>query len=122
MKLVKLAALLVSALTAITALPAAADNLADVEVEAMRRRIDLIILRYEIVTLAKSVGFVEATRYMSFLELGLGYRNELEVNDEGRQSSKNRYGLDLGIVIPVFDTGEARVTTARWSMPSKPFV
>ena len=95
------------------ALPAAADNLADVEVEALRRRVDLIILRYEIVTLAKSVGFVEATRYMSFLELGLGYRNELEISDEGRQSSKNRYGLDLGIVIPVFDTGEARVTTAR---------
>ncbi len=94
-------------------LPAAADNLADVEVEAMRRRVDLIILRYEIVTLAKSVGFVEATRYLSFLELGLGYRNELETNDEGKQSSKNRYGLDLGIVIPVFDTGEARVTTAR---------
>jgi outer membrane protein TolC len=95
------------------ALPAAADNLADVEVEAMRRRVDLIILRYEIVTLAKSVGFVEATRYMSFLELGLGYRNEVETNDEGKQSSKNRYGLELGIVIPVFDTGEARVTTAR---------
>ncbi|WP_284465841.1 TolC family protein, partial [Diaphorobacter nitroreducens] len=50
------------------ALPAALDMLADVEVEAMRRRVDLIILRYEIVTLAKSVGFVNATRYMSFLE------------------------------------------------------
>lgn len=95
------------------ALPATPDNLADVEVEAMRRRVDLIILRYEIVTLAKSVGFVEATRYMSFLELGLGYRNEVESNDAGEQSSKNRYGLELGIVIPIFDTGEARVTTAR---------
>lgn len=94
-------------------LPAAADNLADVEVEAMRRRVDLIILRYEIVTLAKSVGFVEATRYMSFLELGLGYRNEVESNDAGEQSSKTRYGLELGIIIPIFDTGEARVTTAR---------
>ena len=95
------------------ALPAAADTLADVEVEAMRRRVDLIILRYEIVTLAKSVGFVDATRYMSFLELGLGYRNEVETNDAGEQTSKNRYGLELGIVIPIFDTGEARVTTAR---------
>jgi len=95
------------------ALPAAADSLADVEVEAMRRRVDLIILRYEIVTLAKSVGFVEATRYLSFLELGLGYRNEVETNDAGERTSKNRYGFELGIVIPIFDTGQARVTTAR---------
>ena len=95
------------------ALPAAADALADVEVEAMRRRVDLIILRYEIVTLAKSVGFVDATRYLSFLELALGYRNEVETNDAGEQTSKNRYGFDLAIVIPIFDTGEARVTTAR---------
>lgn len=95
------------------ALPAAADTLADVEVEAMRRRVDLIILRYEIVTLAKSVGFVNATRYLSFLELGLGYRNEVETNDTGEPSSRNRYGLELGIVIPIFDTGEARTVTAR---------
>ena len=95
------------------ALPAAADTLADVEVEAMKRRVDLIILRYEIVTLAKSASFVNATRYLSFLELGLGYRNEVETSDAGEQSSKSRYGLELGIVIPIFDTGEARVAAAR---------
>ncbi len=95
-------------------LPAAADTLGNVEIEAMRRRVDLIILRYEIVTLAKSVGLVNATRYMSFLELGLGYRNEVETNaSSGEQTSKNRYGLELGIVIPIFDTGEARMTAAR---------
>jgi outer membrane protein TolC len=95
------------------ALPAAPEALTDVEVEAMRRRVDLIILRYEIVTLAKSVGFVEATRYLSFLELGGTYKNEVETNSAGEQTSKNRYGLELGIVIPIFDTGEARVATAR---------
>ncbi|MBY0320267.1 MAG: TolC family protein [Reyranella sp.] len=94
-------------------LPATPEPLHDVEVEAMRRRVDLIILRYEIVTLAKSAKFVEATRYMSFLELGGGFRNEVETKDAGEQSSKNRYGLELGIIIPIFDTGEARVATAR---------
>ncbi|WP_395708379.1 TolC family protein [Reyranella sp.] len=97
----------------LAALPAAPEPLSDVEIEAMRRRVDLIILRYEIVTLAKSAKFVEATRYMSFLELGGGYRNELETNDAGEQTSKNRYGFELGIVIPIFDQGQARVTTAR---------
>lgn len=97
----------------LAALPAAPEPLSDVEVEAMRRRVDLIILRYEIVTLAKSAKFVEATRYMTFLELGGGYRNELETNDAGEQTSKNRYGFALGIAIPIFDQGQARVTTAR---------
>ena len=101
---------LAARLPALTATP---DTLADVEVEAMRRRVDLIILRYEIVTLAKSVGFVEATRYISFLELGGAYGNEAEINDAGERTSKNRYGLQLGIVIPIFDSGEARVATAR---------
>ena len=97
----------------LAALPAAPEPLSDVEVEAMRRRVDLIILRYEIVTLAKSAKFVEATRYLSFLELGGGYRNELETGGSGEQTSKNRYGLGLGIVIPIFDQGQARVATAR---------
>jgi len=94
-------------------LPAAVEALADVEVDAMRRRVDLIILRYEIVTLAKSANFVNATRYLSFLELGLGYRNEIETGSTGEQTSKNRYGIELGIVIPVFDTGQARLTAAQ---------
>ncbi len=97
----------------LAALPPAPETLGDVEVEAMRRRVDLIILRYEIVTLAKSVGFVEATRYLSFLELGGTYKNEAETNDAGQRTSKNRYGLEMGIVIPIFDSGEARVSTAR---------
>lgn len=94
-------------------LPPAAEALPDVEVDAMRRRVDLIILRYEIVTLAKSANFVNATRYLSFLELGLGYRNEVETGGTGEQTSKNRYGIELGIVIPVFDTGQARLTAAQ---------
>jgi outer membrane protein TolC len=94
-------------------LPEAPEPLGDVEVEAMRRRVDLIILRYEIVTLAKSIGFVNATRYLSFLELGGSYLNEVDTKESGEQTSRNFYGLSLGIVIPIFDTGEARVSSAR---------
>lgn len=97
----------------LAALPSAPETLDDVEVEAMRRRVDLIILRYEIVTLAKSAGFVEATRYLTFLELGGSYKNEVETGRSGEQTSKNRYGIELGIAIPIFDTGEARTAAAR---------
>lgn len=95
------------------ALPAVPDTLADVEVDAIRRRVDLVIARHEIVTLAKSVGLTEATRYVSFLELAGIYKNEQETNDSGNQISKNRFGLELAIEIPIFDTGEARVRSAR---------
>lgn len=98
---------------ALPALPRAPEALTDVEVEAMRRRVDLIILRYEIVTLAKSIGFVNATRYVSFLELGGVYTNEVETDSTANQSIKDRAGLKLAVVIPVFDTGEARVGSAR---------
>jgi outer membrane protein TolC len=94
-------------------LPAAPDTLTDVEIEAVRRRADLIIARYEVVTLAKSFGLVQATRYTSFLELAGIYKNELETGDGGQQTSKNRFGFELGIEIPIFDTGEARVRSAR---------
>jgi outer membrane protein TolC len=98
---------------ALPALPGQPETLTNVEIEAMRRRVDLIILRYEIVTLAKSAGFVEATRYLTFLQLGGVYDNEVETSSSGEQTSKDRYGVRLGIVVPIFDTGQARVGTAR---------
>ncbi len=97
----------------LTALPTAPDPLGDVELEAIRRRIDLFVLRYEIVTLSKSIEFVDATRYFSFLQLGGFYDNEVETKDSGEQTSKDRYGFTLGITIPIFDTGQARMGSAR---------
>lgn len=95
------------------ALPSQADTLADVEIEAVRRRADLVIARNEVMTLAKSAGLAEATRYTSFLELAGIYKNEAETNDAGETTSKNRFGLELAVEIPVFDTGEARLRSVR---------
>ncbi len=89
------------------------ESLGDVEKEAMRRRVDLIILRYEIETLAKSVGLVNATRYVTFLQLGGVYTNEFEAGVEPSPITVNRGGLDLAVAIPIFDTGKARLTEAR---------
>ena len=98
---------------ALPALPATPESLGDVEKEAMRRRTDLIILRYEIETLAKSVGFVNATRYVTFLQLGGVYVNEFETGAEPLPVVVNRGGLDLAVSIPIFDTGKARLTQAH---------
>ena len=98
---------------ALPALPAAPESLGDVEKEAMRRRADLIILRYEIGTLAKSVGFVNATRYVTFLQLGGLYDNELEAGVEPHPINVNRGSFDLSVSIPIFDSGKARLTQAH---------
>ncbi len=45
--------------------------------------------------------------------MGGSYVNEVDTRESGEQVSRNFYGLSLGIVIPIFDTGEARVSTAR---------
>jgi outer membrane protein TolC len=95
------------------ALPATPESMADVEKEAMRRRVDLIILRYEVETLAKSVGFVNATRYVTFLQLGGLYENQFETGVEPLPVNINRAGLDLAVSIPIFDTGKARLTQAQ---------
>lgn len=94
-------------------LPDQPEPLSNVEVEAMRRRVDLIILRYEIETLAKSAGFVNATRFATFLELGGMYGSETERSETGEQTVFNRPGISLAVAIPIFDTGEARMGTAR---------
>lgn len=98
---------------ALPTLSAAPEPLGDVEKEAMRRRVDLIILRYEIETLAKSVRFVNATRYVTFLELGGVYTNEQELGEEPYPVNVNRGGLSLAVSIPIFDTGKARLTQAH---------
>ncbi len=97
-------------------LPRTPDAIADVEVEAVRRRVDLIIARHDIVTLAKSFKLTEATRYVSLLQLSGIVNNETATEttaDGTRNTGSTRFGLDLEIQIPIFDTGEARLRTAR---------
>ena len=95
------------------ALPRTPDTLTNVEVDAVRRRVDLIIARHEVVTLAKSFGLAESTRYISLLELAGIFNSETETAADGDRTTRDRFGLDLEIRIPIFDTGEARTRSAR---------
>jgi outer membrane protein TolC len=95
------------------ALPRTPDSLTNVEAEAVRRRVDLVIARHEVVTMAKSFGLAESTRYISLLELAGIYKNETETAADGDETTKRRFGLELAIEIPIFDTGEARTRAAR---------
>jgi outer membrane protein TolC len=95
------------------ALPRMPDTLTNVEVEAVRRRVDLVVARHEVVTMAKAFGLNESTRYISLLELAGIHKNETETSEAGEETTKRRWGLELTIEIPIFDTGEARTRSAR---------
>ena len=95
------------------ALPAEPETRTNVEIEAVRRRVDLIIARQEVGTLAKSFKLDEATRYVSLLQLAGIYNGETTNNDVGTFDNVQRLGLDLDVSIPIFDSGEARLRGAR---------
>ena len=85
-------------------LPRTLDRIADIETEAVTRRVDLTIARQELAIVARSLKLTEATRYVSVLELaGIG---EFE-RTSGQQS--NRGGLDVALEIPIFDGGEVKL-------------
>jgi outer membrane protein TolC len=84
--------------------------LADIEVEAVRRRVDLQIARIQLDVLAKSYGLTKATRFINILDAG--YFGKLEKDKEADRTSRMG-GFEVQLQIPLFDFGEARVREAE---------
>ena len=99
--------------TELPPLPPSLDSLNDVEVEAIKRRVDLEIARREVTALAKSLSLTEATRYVSMLQLAGIFNNETANPLTNFDTAINRGGGQVDLQIPIFDTGEARTRTAR---------
>jgi len=93
---------------ALPALPRRAQSLAGIEVEAVRRRVDLQVRRVELDLLAKSYGLTQATRFINLLNAG--YADKLEKRADERILMR---GFDLQLQIPLFDFGEVRVREAE---------
>ena len=96
-------------------LPAEPDAMADVEVEAINRRVDLVMARHDVVALAKSLALTDATRYVSMLQLSGIASNETANPYTNTNTDIARAGAQIDLRIPIFDTGEARLRTARES-------
>jgi outer membrane protein TolC len=79
-----------------------------IEVEAIRRRVDLQIARLELDALAKIHGLTNATRFINLLEVSGISRTQ---SDAGGTSGTGG-GAEVTFQIPVFDLGEARVRAA----------
>jgi outer membrane protein TolC len=95
---------------ALPALPRHARALRTIEVEAVRRRVDLQIARMELEALARSYGLTQATRFINLLEAGYAGKTTKDKNS-GEVIRDN--GIDLELQIPIFDFGEVRVRQAE---------
>jgi outer membrane protein TolC len=95
---------------ALPLLPRRVQTLAGIEIEAVRRRVDLQIGRIELDVLAKSYGLTEATRFINILDAG--YFDKLERDKEADRTSRMR-GFAVDLQIPIFDFGEVRVRQAE---------
>ena len=89
-------------------LPQRPKSLPMIEVEALRRRVDLQIARIEVDALAKSYGLTSATRFINLLHVAGISRTQREPG--GAHGTGG--GVDLEFQVPIFDFGEARLRQA----------
>ena len=85
-------------------------NLPFIEVEAIRRRVDLQVARIELEALAKSFGLTQATRFVNMLDV-VGIDKKVRERETGA-TTRSR-GFELEFQIPIFDLGEVRVRQAE---------
>ena len=97
---------------ALPSLPANPLARKDIEALALRNRVDLEIAKLELEALALSYGLTEATRYVSDLELMTGVEIEREEED-GKTKTNVVVNAELEFVIPIFDSGRARMRKAE---------
>ncbi len=90
-------------------LPRRPRALANVEVEAVARRVDLQIARIEVEVLAKSYGLTGATRFINLIDAGGGAKTAREPGG----SDYTERGGRVELQIPLFDFGEVRVREAE---------
>lgn len=95
-----------------------------IEAEALTQRVDLQVAKLELEAVAKSYGLTEATRYVTDLEIISGFEAEREIETEyelnagslEKTESKKTVTtpqLELEFVIPIFDSGKARMRKAE---------
>ena len=104
-------------------LPARLATGQELERQAMRRRVDLEALRYDLSAVAGQYGLTEATRFVSDVELAGMSKYERKkaftLDEHGvveieREKVKRR-GLEVDFEIPIYDFGRANLRNAQES-------
>ncbi|WEX78978.1 TolC family protein [Sinorhizobium numidicum] len=83
-----------------------------IEAEALQRRVDLQMAKLDLEATARSYKLTETTRYVTDLELLSGFETEREKED-GEVETETTGQAELEFVIPIFDSGKARMRKAE---------
>jgi outer membrane protein TolC len=94
---------------ALPPLPRRPRALANVEVEAVARRVDLQMARIEVEVLAKSYGLTDVTRFINLLDAG----GTAKTAREPGGSDFTERGGRVELQVPLFDFGEVRMREAE---------
>ena len=86
-------------------LPAQPQDQPDIEQAAMASRLDVQAAKAQVEATAKNLGLSRATRFINVLELGY-QRN-------GSNEAPRQTGYEIGVEIPLFDWGDARIARAE---------
>ncbi len=86
-------------------LPAGTVEPVDAERTALERRLDVVMARRGTEAMAANLGLTKATRFIDVLEVG--YINESNTGE------KRQNGYEIGIEIPLFDWGDAKLARAE---------
>ncbi|WP_436639476.1 TolC family protein [Microbaculum sp. FT89] len=90
-------------------LPGSVARKSAIEIEALQRRVDLQIAKLELQAVAQAYGLTEATRYVTDFEIIGGFESERELDENGGRKTDTTPQVELEFVIPIFDSGEARL-------------
>jgi outer membrane protein TolC len=93
-------------------LPRRAQSLPAIEVEALRRRVDLRIARLEVDAVAKTYGLTQAVRFLNLLEVAGIAKN---TKDRTTGAIERERGIEVELQIPLFDFGAVRTRRAEES-------
>ncbi len=85
-------------------LPAELPDSPDIEQQAMATRLDVQAARLDAEARAAQLGLTGAARFVDGLELGVASKRSNE--------APTQRGIELGIALPIFDTGAARAARA----------
>ena len=91
-------------------LPQDATSMADIEARALRERLDVRSAMAESRYVAEQLGLTKVTGYADGLAIGLGRDS---VIDNAAQSKESRRGVELELLLPIFDWGGARNARAK---------
>lgn len=86
-------------------LPETAEEICELEREALINRLDIQAMKIQIEGKAKALGLTKATRFINVLELGYAHNT-------GQDILRQR-GYEISLQIPLFDWGDARIAKSE---------